>query len=243
MIIRCIDFETTGIPTEEDKHAIVEIGWCDLDVDGTTDRTHIGGFDWALCDPGRPIPPEAMAVHHITDEMVKGATGGVHLLGEPAYFAAHRADYERSFFETTIPFICTYKVALRVWPDLPAHGLQFLRYALALPVEGELPMPHRAGPDAYLCALLLEKIIDTANTVTLEDMVRWSSGPALLPRVNFGKHKGAKWEDVPIDYLEWVANKSDLDRDVKANARHHLKARAAVAEAEFNRYERAEGDR
>lgn len=225
--IRCIDFETTGIPTDADPHAIVEIGVCDLLVAGN-DTTAIGQTIAVLCDPGRPIPHEAMAVHHITDDMVKGAKGSMAAFSGPDYFAAHNADYERQFYQTDVPFICTYKVALRIWPDASSHSLQFLRYHLGLDVESDrCQPPHRAGPDAYLCAALMEKIIDTANTMTLDDMVRWSSGPALLPRVNFGKHRGAKWEDVPTDYLDWLANKSDMDRDVKANARHHLKARAA----------------
>lgn len=227
-IIRSIDFETTGIPTEADPQAIVEIGWQDIEFDG---------MGWAglvpdgrasfLCNPERPIPHEAMAVHHITDEMVADASGNVGLLGTPDYFCAHNADYERQFYDPGVPYICTYKVALRLWPDAPSHGLQFLRYHLSLPVDAaDAFPPHRAGPDAYLGAALMVRIIND-DRASLDEMVRWSNGPALLPRVNFGKHKGAKWEDVPTDYLDWLANKSDMDRDVKANARHHLKARAA----------------
>jgi exodeoxyribonuclease X len=125
MIIRCIDFETTGIPTPEDKHAIVEIGRCDLNVNG---KTFVDAPHDVLCNPGRPIPHEAMAVHHITDEMVSVATGDISFIGDADYFAAHNADYERQFFQTETPFICTWKVALRVWPDAPQHNLQFLRY-------------------------------------------------------------------------------------------------------------------
>lgn len=220
--IRCIDFETTGIPSESDPHAIVEIGWCDL-VDGVLSLPSA-----VLCNPGRPIPHEAMAVHHITDDMVKDASGTVDVLGSPDYFAAHNADYEQQFFRAGRPFICTYKVALRLWPEAASHGLQFLRYhlGLAAPEHAAMP-PHRAGPDAYLCAVLMQRIIEE-NKVSIDDMVRWSAGPALLPRITFGKHKGSKWEDVPTDYLDWLAHKSDMDRDVKANARHHLKQRAAA---------------
>lgn len=217
MIIRCIDFETTGIPTDDDKHAIVEIGWCDL---GKISKS-------VLCNPGRPIPPEAMAVHHITDAMVASATGDASAIDGADYYVAHNADYERQFYQTDKPVICTYKVALRLWPDAPSHGLQFLRYFLSLDVDPEQASPpHRAGPDAHVCAGLMQRILDEGN-VTLDDMVRWSSGPALLPRINFGKHRGAKWDEVPVDYLQWIADKSDMDRDVKANARHWLKKRAA----------------
>lgn len=221
MKIRCIDFETTGIPTETDKHAIVEIGWCDL-VDGVLSLPNA-----VLCDPGRPIPHEAMAVHHITDADVAGQTGSLEVLGKPDYFAAHNADYERQFFDASAPIICTYKVALRLWPDASSHGLQFLRYHLGLTAPAHVAMPpHRAGPDAYLCAVMMQTILSDGSA-SLDEMVRWSSGPALLPRVNFGKHRGSKWEDVPTDYLEWLAFKSDMDRDVKANAKHHLRKRSS----------------
>lgn len=223
MIIRCIDFETTGIPTPEDKHAIVEIGWCDLVDD------QVGEPAAVLCNPGRQIPHEAMAVHHITDDEVSAATGTVAVLGDPAYFVAHNADYEKQFFETPIPLICTYKAALRLWPDATSHSLQFLRYHLGLPVKRELAaMPHRAGPDAYVCAHLMLRIMKDGRA-TMEDMIRWSSGHALLPRCPMGKHRGKKWEDVPTDYLDWIVNKApDMDAAIKANAKHHMKKRSGA---------------
>jgi exodeoxyribonuclease X len=229
-LFRAIDLETTGIPSETDKHAIVEIGWCDLE-DG-----EVGIPDAVLCNPGRQIPHEAMAVHHITDAMVEDATGSIEVLGKPDYFVAHFADYERQFFTTDVPFICTWKVALRLWPDAPAHGLQFLRYHLALPVVGSNAMPpHRAAPDAYLGALLMQRIL-AEGTASVDEMVRWSNGPALMPRITFGKHFGVKWEDVPTDYLDWMLtdprfSKDPANRDNLANARYHLKKRAADQDA------------
>lgn len=90
-------------------------------------------------------------------------------------------------------------------------------------MSGACP-PHRAGPDAYVGAALIARIIEERKT-SIDEMLRWSSGPALLPRVRFGKHKGARWEDIPSDYLRWLVDKSDMDRDVKATAKHHLKKR------------------
>lgn len=227
MIIRCIDFETTGIPSEDDPHAIVEIGICDLDIHDVTGETFVDAPKDTLCHPGRPIPHEAMAVHHITDAMVASATGTVAFIGNADYFAAHNADYEDKFFKVPGLLICTWKVALRLWPDAPSHSLQFLRYHLALPTKGIFAEPpHRAGPDAYLCALLLERIVKEKRC-GLEDMARWSNGHALLPRCPLFKHKGKKWADVPTDYLDWIVNKpNDVGADVKANAKLHLKERA-----------------
>jgi exodeoxyribonuclease X len=224
VIIRCIDFETTGIPTEADKHAIVEVGICDLEIHDGTAETFVDAPRDMLCNPGRPIPHEAMAVHHITDAMVADASGdAASFIGSADYFAAHNADYENQFFKVPGPLICTWKVALRLWSDAPSHSLQFLRYHLGLSTHELFAMPpHRAGPDAYVCALLMERIVQEKRA-TLDDMVRWSNGPGLLPRCPIGKHYGKKWEEVPTDYLEWIVFKAaDMDPTVKANAKHHL---------------------
>lgn len=230
-LFRVVDTETTGIPTEDEKHAVCEIGWCDLTlVDGAW---AVGAPHSMLINPGRPIPPEARAIHHITDAEIAEAPSmgtGCRALMEgmdPATmcFVAQNADFDRQFFGGgSVPWICTWKSALRVWPEAPSHSNQVLRYHLGVDLDPELAMPpHRAGPDAYVSAWLLRELLDAGADP--EDMIRWSSGPALLPKITFGKHKGMKWSDAPADYLRWIAEKSDLNRDVKANAKHWLKQR------------------
>jgi exodeoxyribonuclease X len=231
LTLAVIDFETTGIPSENDHHAVVEAGVCIVKVDAGV--VSLGDPDSWLVDPGRPIPHEAMAVHHITDDMVEGqmspTSAALQLMGhEPDYFVAHNADFERQFFAGGgIPWLCTYKIALRLWPDAPSHSNQVLRYHLGLDsdMEHHLTLPaHRAGPDAYVTAHLLRRIM-MHESFDLEAARRWTEGPALLPKVNFGKHKGAKWEDVPTDYLRWLAEKSDMGRNEKATAKYHLRMR------------------
>ena len=232
MRIRVIDVETTGIPSETETHALVEIGTCDLVQSPSGWR--IEAPVSTLVNPGRKIPIEAMAVHHIRDHDVADAPSpdrALLTLGEGAtYFCAHNIDFERKFYaggET--PWICTFKSALRVWPDAPSHSNQVLRYFLDVDAQDDfdptLAMPpHRAGPDAYVTAFILRELIDQAS---IEDMVRWSSGPALLAKVGFGKHRGKRWSELAaIDrgYLEWIVDKSGMDdRDVRATAKHYLK--------------------
>lgn len=233
MIIRSIDLETTGIPKEgEPLPGICEIGWCDVvPIDGS-----VMGRRSALCDPGRPIPPEARATHHISDKDVSGLASPdvvfqAAMDPTPDCLCAHNADFERAFLPAnlSIPIICTYKVALRIWPDAPSHSLQVLRYWLDLEMDQSLGLPaHRAGPDAYVGAVLMARILKEPGAPDLPTMVRWSSGPALMARIGFGKHRGEKWSDVPADYLRWIIDKSDLDRDAKANAKHWLKQRDAL---------------
>lgn len=240
MLIRCLDFETTGIPNDDDPHAVCEIGWCDIEVsvgDPVTDAvvTSFGPPQTILTNPGRPMPVEARAIHHISDADVLGAPSpdvAFLRLGKPPadYLAAHNVEFERKFYGNgLVPWLCSYKTALRLWPDAPSHSLQVLRYWLGLEVDFDTAMPpHRAGPDAYVGAALLCRVIETAakSGVDIETLARWSSGPALLPRVPFGKHRGKRWEEVPADYLEWVIGQKDMDSDVKANARHHMKQRS-----------------
>lgn len=230
MLIRSIDFETSGIPGSDEQHAVCEVGFTDIDI--STDGVHICEPDAILCNPGRPISIDSRAVHHIGDVDVADAMPADKALGmlvacRPDYFCAHNADFERAFFDGDgVPFICTYKVALRLWPDAPGHSLQVLRYWLDLDIDPDDGLPaHRAGPDAYVGAELMARILADENAPDLDTMVRWSSGPPLLTRVAFGKHKGSKWDDLPSDYLIWIADKSDLDPGTKANALYRLKQR------------------
>lgn len=238
MLIRSIDFETTGFVKPEKLSGVCEVGWADLMV---LDSNRDPDSEWliahfptsVICDPGIPVDPEARAIHHISDEEIANgdhptlAFGALMEHGRD-YFCAHNADHEREYFDGGgTPFICTYKVALRLWPDAPSHSLQVLRYWLPLHLDQDMGLPaHRAGPDAYVGAVLMAEILAHPNAPDLDTMVRWSNGPALRPRINFGKHRGERWENVPLDYLRWIVDKSDLDGDVKANARHWIKQRA-----------------
>lgn len=233
MKIRVVDFETTGIPTPDDPHAIVEIGWCDVTTDPlSVERSHHS----TLVNPGRPIPPEAAAVHHIRGSYIRQAPDAATALAtfradsihdNVSLLAAHNSRFDQKFYPTPLPWIDTYRCALRVWPDAPRHGNQVLRYWLEF---DDLPSfdstkaeaSHRAGPDAYVTAHLLRELLEICS---VEQLMSWSNEPALLPRCSFGKHRGSAWSDVPRDYLRWILEKSDIDdEDVIHTARHYLAA-------------------
>ena len=120
------------------------------------------------------------------------------------------------------PWICTYRCALRVWPDAPNHQNNTLRYWLKLPADRRRAEPtHRAGPDAYVTAYLLKALL---NSASVEQLIHWSAEPALLARCTFGKHRNTLWRDVPSDYLRWAAGQQ-MDEDVAHTVRHELKRR------------------
>lgn len=237
LLIRCLDFEYTGLSTETEKHALCEVGYCDV-ICRPADRPEVGQPWSMLVNPGRPMSPEARAVHHISDDMVKDAPPPVAAFkrlmeGPPDFFAAHQADGDKEYFGGgEVPWFCSWKATCRYVPEAPAHKLQVLRYHLDLPCDPAIGLPaHRAGPDAYVLAHLVARMIENGGVV--DDMVRWSKGAALLPRLMVGqKHRGWLWKDVPEDYLIWLADKSEFDRDLKANARYHLKQREIARAAE-----------
>ena len=221
--IRVVDFETTGLPPDA---AVCEIGY--YDVYPGADPWLSKGHGWRV-NPGQPILPEASAVHHLTDDDVRGYPPASEILPNlllgADMFAAHNAAFEQQFFPGgDKPWICTLKAARRIWPDAPGHSNQTLRYWLKLSIFGDLAFPpHRSMPDAYVTACLLNALLAKA---TVEEMVQWTKEPSLLPRVTFGKHRGKAWADLPVDYLDWLVSKSDMDEDTKFTARHWLKTSA-----------------
>lgn len=225
--IRVIDFETTG--TDPETSAICEIGWCDV----VGERVVVPEYAGGLTNPGQPIPPEARAIHHISNTDIRnapppGAVLECAVTPDIAAFAAHNARFEQGYFQPAeTPWICTYKAALRLWPEAPSHGNQVLRYWLGLDDNAdfspELAMPpHRALPDAYVTAHILREQLRNAS---IDDLIRWSAEPALLPTIRFGKHRGTPFSEVPVDYLEWISRQADMGEDVRHTAQHHIDRR------------------
>lgn len=232
MKIRVIDFETTG--TDKDLKAgkkveICEVGYTDVDV-GTR---YISMTMWHFVDPGMPIPPEARAIHHISDNDVANAISPAAartlLMAdmEPGdLFAAHRAAFEQAFFPGgTHEWICTYVAAKHLYDDLPSYSNQALRYILGIDDGFEWPVlampPHRAGPDSYVTAGIIRHML-VENTP--RDLTTLTRLPILQKRVPFGKYEGQLWADMDAGYLEWILKK-DFDDEVMNTARHYLRQR------------------
>ena len=225
MLRRIIDIETTGTDAANDR--IVELACIDLSDDGEIVFEH-----QTLVNPERAIPPEASAIHHLLDADVARAPLLVDAItpfkGAQSY-VAHNCAFERAFLDPLLgnqTWVCTYKCALRVWPDAPGHSNQVLRYWLGLSepfgrARATIP-PHRAHSDALITAAILVELLKCA---TWEELIRWSTEPALHTRLKFGKHRGMKYADAPLDYLEWMATKSELDGDTKGSAQHWIRLR------------------
>jgi exodeoxyribonuclease X len=234
--LRVIDLETTGI---EPPAEIIEFGRADVIAEAGVCR--IERPMARLYRPLNGIPPETMAVHHITeadfnantpvctpDRLHRAVWGGA----APDILVAHNCAFERQFVTeavtATLPWICTLKVALHVWPDAPKHSNQVLRYWRGLVLDHVHAMPpHRAGPDAWVTAHLMAEFVQIAS---FDQMIAWTTEPRNLSVVPFGKHRGSKWAEAPIDYLRWMVRQTDMDGDALACAERELHRRATAAE-------------
>lgn len=230
-IVRVIDLETTG--NAPPAHAVVEIGWQDVAL-GENGRWELFGDGGAtLVNPGRPMPPITTAIHHIREEDVADAPWW-HDVARPILdpwprrlaLAAHRADFEEQFCTPALThgasWICTWKCALRLWPDCPSFSNQVIRYYRkpeGLDHERGLPA-HRAFPDAYVTAHHLR---DMLNEASLAQLIEWSSQPGLLPRVRYGPDRGKEWTEIDDDSLAGFM--SDRDEDIRFTARTEYERR------------------
>ena len=222
-IIRVIDFETTGteLPAE-----VCEVGLCDYDVET---RAIAVPHTW-LCGVNS-MPPEVRAIHHISLADCAGwdAFDEFKLYPGATVIAAHNADFECKFIRCTLPVICTYKAALRAWPDAPSHSNGALRYWLEdqgkIAPDHVMTQPaHRAGPDAYVTAHILKALFEAGYTG--KEMVAWTKEPRLLPTCPLGKFRGKPWAEVDAGFLGWMLRQEGMESDLKWNAEREIARRA-----------------
>jgi exodeoxyribonuclease X len=226
MTVRCIDVETTGIDPAKD--AIIEIASVDVQRDGT-----ITNKRETLAKPGVAVPAVASAIHHLIDADLVAAPDLEEVIDQfkgADVYVAHNCSFERSFLdqhlgETT--WICTYKCALRIWPDLVSHGNQALRYHLRLVnpfgIDRATLNPYRALSDVIVTAAIFVEMLKHAKW---GELVQWSEEPALLTVFGFGKHRGERFDAVPEDYLRWIVEgTNELREEIKFSARHWLQRR------------------
>jgi len=224
-IIRVVDCETTGLEPKE--HKVTEIAYVDMNYNDGIIRSVS-----SLINPEREIPIIAMAIHHITDEMVKDAPKiesiwPSMLEGDIQAMAAHNAPFDFSFLKTDKPILCSLRLARHLWPDLESHSNQYLRYYLKVNVSPEIPL-HRALGDATVTALILQKmmkiVITEKGIEDIDALIKWIDEPVLLNICRFGnKHRGQRWSEVPREYLQWMKDKvNDMDVDTKHTVDYYL---------------------
>ncbi len=166
--IVALDLETTGLSPSWD--AIVEVAavcW-----QGGRETGHFQ----SLVNPERLIPREAMAVHGITDAMVREQPTIREIL--PAFLAfcevdvvvAHNAKFDASFLRAactrtgltplSAPVLDSCALARRSLPGHRSYSLEALKAELRL---GEAGVAHRALQDARDCLALFLRCVETGE--------------------------------------------------------------------------------
>lgn len=237
MKIIFFDTETTG-NTDQDR-------LCQLAIKERGIPTPILN---AIFQPPIPISIEAMAIHHITQKMVKDKP----LFKEASEYAdtkalfengdvisvAHNAAFDLRMLahEDVVPraSICTYKVANALDPQdvVESYSLQYLRYLLGLEVEA---VAHDAWGDALVLEAVFERLLSKmvqklgTEDAAIREILTISSRPLLFTTIRFGKYKGKKIEElVRTDpgYLQWLLQEKRKNATVEADwiytLEHHL---------------------
>jgi len=229
------DTETTG---NTDKDFLCQIAY-------KTDTDTFNG----MYKPPIKIPPEASAIHHITNKMLEDKPAFSESIdyqniknvfeNENAVAVAHNAQFDITMFKkeniTPKNFICTLRMARYLDPEgkIEKYNLQYLRYLLEIEIEATA---HDALGDVLVLEQLFErlkkKIMESENldeAQAIEKMIEVSSHPSLLRVINFGKHNGkeiAEIAKVDRGYLEWLLNQKmesdQIDEDWIYTLKHYL---------------------
>jgi DNA polymerase-3 subunit epsilon len=158
-----LDTETTGLNVEEDQ--VIELGMIVFEFDpvqGTIHRVR-EVFD-ELEDPGRPIPPETTAVHHITDDMVRGKRIDddkvMALVQSASVVIAHNASFDRPFVEKRWPVFENKQWACSIRDiDWKGEGVSSAKLEFLLQTQGIFYEAHRAETDCWALLYLLSVVL------------------------------------------------------------------------------------
>ncbi|MDD5152413.1 MAG: exonuclease domain-containing protein [Candidatus Pacebacteria bacterium] len=173
-----------------------------------------------------PIPPEASAVHHITNKMIadkplfkdsKDYKTIKSLFEDTSLIpVAHNAKFDINMLKKEgieFPkFICTLRLARYLDKEnkIPRYNLQFLRYYLNMEIEATA---HDAMGDVKVLEALFErlkiKMVEEFgdDDKALEQMIAISARPSLLNMFAFGKYNGKTIAEVAKTdrgYLKWL---------------------------------------
>lgn len=206
------DTETTGVRVDKDR--IIELAAHDPVLNRSFEM---------FINPGIPIPPDATAIHHISDEMVASAPSFGAVMTEFISFCsgdvvliAHNNDnFDMPFIRhectrnaVQLPewkFLDSLKWARRYRPDLPRHTLQFLREMYGIAANNA----HRALADVVVLQQVFENMVDD---LPIEEVFALLNQPRVIQHMPFGKHQGQPLAQLPRNYVQWLASSGAFDK-------------------------------
>ena len=164
-----LDTETTGL--DQGKERIIELAMLRVDIDNATGLP-VGAvqvYD-GLEDPGKPIPPEVVALTGIRDADVRGQrldeARVAELLDGVDLIVAHNAGFDRPFVEHRIAGFAKVNWACSFADiDWKAQGRGSAKLESLAQANGWFYDAHRAEMDCHaLLAVLAQKLPDSTHT-------------------------------------------------------------------------------
>lgn len=226
-IFVCLDCESTGLDPTKDR--MIEIA-----VARFTFEQILQKFE-SLIDPECAIPQISQDIHKISSEMLQGKPkvaqilpdvlkmiNGHILIGHGIGFdiSLIAAEAKRHQIPTQIEkqrSIDTLRLA-RLYGESPINSLERLRQHFNIEPEGA----HRAMSDVIVNIEVFKYL--TKNFQTTEQVFKTLEKPIKLKVMPLGKHKGRKFDEIPLEYLLW-AERKDFDQDLLYSIRSELRNR------------------
>jgi DNA polymerase III subunit epsilon len=226
-IFVCLDCETTGLTPETDH--IIEVALVKFNFDQTIDSYE------TLIDPLLPINPESIAIHHITNEMVKGKPKiqeiipkviefvgksiivGHGITNDIAFLCSEAKRHKIPCNLHAQPFIDTLRLA-RLYGESPINSLEKLRQHFNIAEEGA----HRAMSDVIVNIEVFKYL--SLRYKTTDELMHRLKSPIMLRAMPLGKHKGRPFSEIPVEYLRWAAHQN-FDQDLLFSLKTELKKR------------------
>ncbi len=218
------DTETTGLSAERDR--IIEIAAYDP----------LNGSSFVkLVNPGCPIPPDATAIHKISNAMVADAPGFAKVAEEFIQFCdgeviliAHNNDtFDLHFLRNEFArnnllmpswkFLDSLKWARKYRPDLPRHTLQYLREMYGIAANNA----HRALDDVVVLHQIFTLMTGDLSIVQIMELMEQQRQQELTT-MPFGKHQGKPLSTLPKDYVTWLGSSGALDKAENKELRTQL---------------------
>jgi DNA polymerase III subunit epsilon len=223
----CLDCETTGLDPETDR--VIEVA-----ASRFTFTEVLESYE-TLINPEGPISEASMAIHHITDEMVKEKPTIAQILPDLLKFVGtriivgHGISLDITFLANaakrlqmpckllSCPTIDTLRMA-RLYGESPTNSLERLRQHFNIADEGA----HRAMNDVVVNIEVFKHL--SSRFKTTEQLLERLKRPIALKAMPLGKHKGRPFSEIPIEYLTWALHK-DFDQDLIYSIRSELSRR------------------
>jgi DNA polymerase-3 subunit epsilon len=179
-----LDTETTGL--DQGKEKVIELAMLRVDIDNATGLPvgEVQVYD-GLEDPGKPIPPEVVALTGIKDADVQGQrldeARVAELLDGVDLIIAHNAGFDRPFVESRIAQFAYVNWACSFADiDWKSQGRGSAKLESLAQANGWFYDAHRAEMDCHaLLAVLAQKLPEDAHT-GLAQLLQAASRPSYL---------------------------------------------------------------